>query len=198
MHPSPNGDCIIRMSPRIFLLLYVINRFCVKNQAKGRAIPDPSLEVAERFRGMVLLPTIGCRFKTLNDSFSGLLAAGGPTSPKGIKPRSQLYTTKSSSWRLALWSATSSSLSWKKNICLKQLYNVPVSVCREMIWGEAILGIQPPKTSLFLFVESRGAKHLAKRQLGIIILGPKPVQDNGSGRQTDRLGCKALLSALQP
>ena len=73
---------------------------------KDALIPDPSLEVADRFRGAVLL-LLATGSPSLNDSFSGLLAAGGPTSPKGIKPRSQLYTTKSFSWRIAPWSVTS-------------------------------------------------------------------------------------------
>ena len=103
------GAGIVRMSPRI----------CDGNTVvKDALIPDPSLEVADRFRGAVLLLTIGHRFSKLKRLVSGFLVAGGPTSPKGIKPRSQLYTTKSFSWRLAPWSATSCKSYLKKNIYL--------------------------------------------------------------------------------
>ena len=48
----PNGDCIARMSPRISYLS-VINRFCDGIiVVKGRAIPDPSLEVDDTGSGV--------------------------------------------------------------------------------------------------------------------------------------------------
>ena len=49
---------------------------------KDALIPDPSLEVADRFRGAVLLLVIGHRFSKLKRFLSGFSGSGGITSLK--------------------------------------------------------------------------------------------------------------------
>ena len=71
------GACIVRMSP-LNELFYLFDRFCVGNTvAKDALIPDPSLEVADRFRGAVLFLATGYRFPKLKRFISGFLVAGG-------------------------------------------------------------------------------------------------------------------------
>ena len=83
------GACIIRVSPRnIFLSFFT--RFCDENTVvKDALIPDPSLDVADRLRGAVLLLVTGHRFSKLKQFLSGLLVAGNNFSQSVCAPARQ-------------------------------------------------------------------------------------------------------------
>ena len=63
-----------------------------------------------------------------------------------------------------------------------------MSVCRVGLREGKYLGIQPPKSSLFLLVESRDGRSIGHKANGNDNLGAQLVQKIVSGRRSDKSG----------
>ena len=94
---------------------------------KDALIPDPSLEVADRFRGAVLLLTIGHRFSKLKRLIFWATGGGGTNLSQGDQAK-----VPALHYQVLLLENIVKSFLKEKYMFLKQLYYVLVSVSREM------------------------------------------------------------------